>query len=346
MKQKGVTIYDIAKALDIHATYVSRALNEHPTINKDMVQLVKEKAKELNYRHNSAAANLRHGKSKILGVIVPKINQSFFSNTIAGIEDVCAKNNHSIIICQTNNSYQKEIEAVETLLQQHVDAILISLSAETKTSGHLQEIINNQVILIQFDRHDDSILSYIVANDNQIAAGKAVKHLLEQGYKRIAYIGGPEHLRIYKDRKQGFIDAIRSANIPIPYEFVSNITLEKEHAFEIAKTLLSCPNPPDAFFTASDYASLGVLKAAQSLNLKIPSELGIIGFQNEEFTEIITPSISSVNQFSFNMGMKAAQQYFNTISKSKDKKTSFNTEVISCEIVIRESSNRLADLDK
>jgi DNA-binding LacI/PurR family transcriptional regulator len=339
MKQKRTTIYDIAEALDIHPSYVSKALNKHPSISPQMVEKVRSKAGELNYKHNSFAANLRTGRSKICGVIVPKINESFFANAIAGMEEVCAKNGHHIIICQTQESYKKEVEAVDMLIKQDVDCIIISLSSETKNSAHLQEVIANGITLIQFDRFDDSILSFIVRNDNREATANAVEHLLSQGYKKIAYIGGPEHLKIYADRKQGFIDSVREARLSIPYEYTCNSTLELEPAEQIASQLLKSANPPDAFVTASDLAALGAMRAARALNISIPQSLGIIGFQNEQFTSYLTPTLSSINQKSIDLGRIAAKLYFNGL-KNPIGQTKHLTHTVQCELVINESSSR------
>ncbi|MVT08797.1 LacI family DNA-binding transcriptional regulator [Chitinophaga tropicalis] len=342
MKQKRTTIYDIAKALNIHATYVSKALNEHSNISQEMIDKVKKKAAELKYRHNSSAANFRASYSKTCGVIVPKINESFFSNAIAGIEEVCAQNGHHLIICQSLESYTKEVEAIETLIRQNVDCIIISLSLETKNSNHLQEVLANGITLIQFDRYDESILSYIVKNDNREAAGRAVKHLLDQRYRRIAYIGGPEHLRIYIERKQGFIDTIREAQISIPYEYTCNISLRREESRKIALELLNGPNPPDAFFTASDFAALGVMQAAKDLNIPVPGKLGIFGFQNEEFTQYLTPTLSTVDQKSMELGALSARLYFSNLQNKEETGTSGNykTEVVKCSLITNQSSVR------
>jgi LacI family transcriptional regulator len=343
MNNKRVTIYDIAKALGISGSYVSKALSNHPVVSEKVKNLVKKKATELNYKHNSFAANLRQGKSKIIGIIVPKISEIFFANVIAGVEEICYKHKHHIIICQSEESFTKEQEAVETLIRQNVDCIMISLSQETMSNLHLKEILDNQIHLIQFDRFDDSIVSSIVKNDNQEASYKAVSHLIKQGFKNIAYIGGPEHLAVYSERKKGFAKAISETGISLDENFIKHVTISREEAKTIALKLLSQRNRPDAFFTASDPAALGVLQAAKELNIKVPQQLGVIGFQNEEFTKYVTPSLSSVEQKSREIGKTAANLYFNSILKAKDKKF-HKTEIISCELIVRESSEMRIDI--
>lgn len=341
MYGKRVTIYHIAKELGMSASYVSRALNNHPAVSQKIKDKVKKKATELNYKHNSQAANLRQGSSKTIGVIVPQINQSFFSDTIAGIEEVCFENNHSLIICQSHDSYKQEVLAVETLIHQNVDCILISLSAETSSYYHLESIKNHHIELIQFDRCSDSVDSYKVVNDNKEASFNVVKSLIDQGYKKIAFIGGPEHQTIFKNRKEGYLKAIKNAALSIPYNFITDNALSKEKAAEIANELLLLKDPPDAFFTVSDHQSLGVLQVANSLGIQVPQQLGIFGFANEAFSEIIHPSLSSVDQKSKEMGKCTANLYFkNVLNSSNHPQGPFKKEIIKSEIIERESSKK------
>lgn len=338
MKGKRVTIYDLASALGISASYVSRALNDHPSISDKMKKLVKDKAAALNYKHNSHAANLRRGSSKTIGVIVPKINENFFAHAIAGIEEVCFANDHSLIICQSDESFKKEKIAIETLISKNVDCMLISVSLETKTSDHLQEIVQHHIHLIQFDRYFQDLNSYIITNDNHKAAYDATKHLIKQGYSRIAYLGGPNHIAIFKDRKEGFLDAMRDAGLPITDDFVVENALSKEAGARVAGHLLQLEDRPQAFFAASDYAALGAMQAARSMGIQVPQQLALIGFANEEFTELIQPTLSSVDQKSKEMGRCAASLYFTKIlDKQADEKPSL--QIIDSELIVRESSS-------
>jgi LacI family transcriptional regulator len=341
-KKKRITIRDIANAVGIAPSSVSKALNDLPTISENMKTLVRAKARELNYKHNSNAANLRRGTSRTIGVIVPKINVAFFADIIAGIEQACFENDHRLIICQSDESFEREVQAVETLIQQNVDCVLISLSQETKTTDHLKEITNHNIQLVQFDRVDHTFGSHILVNDNQEASLKAVQHLISQGYKRIAFFGGADYLPLYKERKQGYLDAIREAGLAIPYNFIVDNMLKKEPARDAATELLKQRIAPDAFFTVSDYAALGVLKAAQGCGKKVPEEIGIIGFSNEAFTEVTSPTLSSVSQQSKKMGRETANVYFNhVLNHGTEGKASHSLKlVIESSIIERESSVR------
>lgn len=337
MKGKRVTIYDLAAALGISASYVSRALNDHPSISDKIKKLVKAKAHELNYKHNLHAANLRRGSSKTIGVIVPKINENFFSQVIAGMEEVCFANNYSLIICQSEESFQKEKIAIDTLIGKNVDCILISVSLETKTALHLQEIAKHNIHLIQFDRCLDELDSCKVVNDNRAVALQATQHLIAQGYNSIAYLGGPDHIPVYRDRREGFLQALKTAGISIPYHFVIENALSKEAGARAAAELLQQQNPPQAFFTASDYAALGVLQVARSMGISVPGQLGIMGFANEEFTELIQPALSSVNQEGKELGKQAASLYFSEILQ-KEANEKPGARIIPSKIMIRQST--------
>ena len=340
MNNKRVTIYDIAKELGISASYISKALNNHPTISEKVRETVKKKALELNYKQNSHAANLRQGSSKTIGVIVPHINQSFFSEAIAGIEEVCFEHNHGLIICQSHEFFKQECKAIDTLIHQNVDCILISVSAETLSASHLETIKKNKIQLIQFDRCIDTLDSYKVLNDNKEASYSVVKNLINEGYKKIAFLGGPEHLTVFKNRKEGYLKAIKEAGLIIPYNYIVDDVLYSKKASEAAEEILSLKEPPDAFFTVSDHQSLEVFKIAESMGIMIPQQLGIFGFANEDFGEIIKPALSSVDQRSKELGKQAANLYFKKIrNKNEDHPTDKNI-IIESQIIIRQSSVR------
>ena len=275
-----------------------------------------------------------------IGVIVPHINQRFFSEAIAGIEEVCFSNNHNLIICQSNESYLQECKAIETLIQQQVDCIMISVAAETQSHTHLKTIIDHTIELVQFDRCIDTINSYMVVNDNKEASYNVVKNLISEGYKKIAFIGGPEHLSVFRDRKKGYIAAIEEAGLTIPDHFMVDNALDKEKVFIIAESLLTLPACPDAFFTVSDHQSLGVLQAANALGIRVPEQLGIFGFANETFAEIIRPALSSVDQKSKELGKRAANLYFQQLIKPSLESATNKQEIIKSEIIVRESSSR------
>jgi LacI family repressor for deo operon, udp, cdd, tsx, nupC, and nupG len=309
--KKRVTIYDIAAKLNVTPSSVSRALNNSNYVNETTKKLILKTAEELNYKRNALASNLRIGKTKTIGVIVPRINQNFFANVIAGIEDATYKQGYNLIICQSNELYEKEVACVNTLINQHVDCIVISISIETTDYKHLQNIIDHEIQLIQFDRVAEVLETLKVINDNEQASFEAVSHMIAQGYKRIALLEGPQDLAIFRQRKNGYLRALQTHNIPVVDELMAENAWTKELSAEATRKLLTLPNPPDAIFAStSDFSALGVLEVATAMNIMVPGDLGICGYSNEDFTEITSPSITTVDQFSVYMGQTVANLYF------------------------------------
>jgi len=337
--RKRATIYDIARELDISPSYVSKALNGHGSVGEVMRQRVREKAEQLNYKHNSHAANLRRGQSRTIGVVVPHINQSFFSDAISGIEEVCFAHHHSLVICQSHESYEKEGKAIETLIHQNVDCILISNAEETASTDHLRQIVKNKIPVIQFDRCLDAFDSFKVINDNRTVSREAVRSLIGEGYRNIAFLGGPALVKAFQERKEGFIAAIAEADLSIPYNFIVDNVLTRERGRQAALSLLRLANRPDAIFTVSDHQSLGVMDAAAELGISIPLELGVFGFADETFAQLVKPALSTVDQHSVELGRKAAELYFERIY-DQDVLPKTETIVIPSEMRIRQSSRR------
>lgn len=339
-KQK-ITIYHIAKELGLSPSSVSKALNNLPSISQRIKDLVQNKVKELDYVHNSGAATLRRGSSNTIGVVVPRLDSTFFSDVVAGIEMVCSQHKYGVLICQSEERLHKEIEAVDKLISHNVDCIIISLSVQTSSVEHLQRICDLGLKLIQFDRINETIRSHYNLTDNKEAAYHAVQHLIENGYSKIALLGGPGHLANYRERKLGYLQAMEEADLSVPYNYVTEEELTVERSAELASGLLKSKNPPDAFFGVSDYAALGALGAAEKLGLKIPEQLGIVGFSNEEFTSLITPALSTVDQNSKQLGAEAALTYFK--HRDKDPVPNFYaTTYTKSSLIIRESSVRIS----
>ena len=337
---KRTTIYDIAKKLNLNASSVSRALNGSSNVSEKTKELILKTAKELNYRQNSMASNLRKGENRTIGVVVPRINQNFFSNVIAGIEEVTYQKGYNLIICQSNESYQREIKCVDTLINQHVSAIFLSISADFEDNEHLKSVGEHQIKLIQFDRVDDELDTFKVLCGNEEASFEAVEHLLTQGYRRIALLEGPQNLNIFRQRKKGYLSALAKHGLSLLPELIVENAWTRELGAAATEKLLALPQPPDAIFAStSDFAALGVLDVAQARGLKVPQELGIIGFSNEAFTEITQPSITTIDQFSKEIGKNVANLYFQKLSKTASSETN---KIVSIrpKLIIRGSTLR------
>ncbi len=336
-KEKRPTIYDIAAQLNIAPSSVSKALNDSPSVSEKVKKLVRQKADELNYRHNSQAASLRRGKSRIIGVVVPKINSSFFSTAISGMEEICTLHKHQLIICQTEESFAKEKQAIDTLITNNVDCIMISHSMDTKDTDHLREAIKHNIPLIQFDRVSSDIVSHQVINDNKTATYRATKRLIAQGYDRVAFFGGLFSMQVYNERKAGYLQAVQETGMMIPYDYVVETVLSQESGFKTAKRLLDSSVPPNAFLASSDYSALGALQAVTQHGLRVPDDVGIIGFSNEPFSEMIAPKLTTVDQDSRRMGIEAATIYFDSLQEP-GLSTEPQYKVVPCSLIERETT--------
>jgi len=307
---KRVTIQDLAKELDTTPSTISRALHDHPGISKSMTKKVKELALKRNYRVNSVASSLRAGKSKTIGVIVPMINRDFFANVISGIEEIAFQNGFNVIICQSDNKVEKEIQHINTLISSGVAGVLVSLGFETSDYTPFDKISQLGIPLIFFDRAPDHEKSIKILNNDKAGAYKAVQHLIDQGYKRIAHLAGPNNLSLYKARKEGYLEALKDNGLPIEEKLIITHNLKRKAGYEAMKKLMKYKNPPDAIFSASDYSALGALLYLKEERIKIPDQVGIVGFSNEGFTKLTGPEISSVDQHGKEIGKYSAKVFF------------------------------------
>jgi len=338
--QKRTTIYDIAKKLNINASSVSRALTNGMNVSEATRQLILKTAKELNYKQNSLASNLRKGQNQTIGVVVPRINQNFFADVIAGIEEVTYQEGYNLIICQSNESYEREVKCINALINQHVSCIIISISADFEDDQHLKNVMDQGIRLIQFDRVTDELDTFKVLNDNEQVSLEAVSHLIEQGYKRIALLEGPQNLNIFKQRKAGYLAALKKYNYPVIPELIKENAWTKELGAEATLSLLNLPDRPDAIFAStSDFSALGVLEVATKMGLNVPDELGVCGYSNEAFTEITSPSITTIDQYSMSMGKTIANLYFQEML-SGDVNVTPKIVSIKPKLIIRSSTQR------
>ncbi|WP_075602929.1 LacI family DNA-binding transcriptional regulator [Saccharicrinis aurantiacus] len=335
MSTNRITIKDIAKKLDCTPSTVSRALAGNTRVSLKTRNLVKKTAVEMGYRPNAIASALRKGKVDTIGMIVPRINRYFFSNVISGVEDILNPAGYNLVICQSNENEYKEQKAVQTLLQNQVGGILISLSVETNNYEHLNSIIASGTPLVQFDRVNLNIESPIVINNNFEGAYLATEYLIKQGYKNIGHFGGNPKIMAYSERYNGYIKAMNTYNMNINDKLIKFDTITQETGSSELIRFFN-DNEIDALFCSSDFAALGALEALNKMKVDIPSEFGIIGFANEPFTKLISPKLSSVEQNSFKLGRTAAIALLNSI----DNKPVETNQTVDVEFIPRQSSNK------
>ncbi|MDN3667907.1 LacI family DNA-binding transcriptional regulator [Echinicola jeungdonensis] len=342
MKLGQVTIKDIAKALNISSSTVSRALKDYPGISEETKSRVKALAKEMNYRPNAVALSLRKSKSHTIGVIIPEVVHFFFSTVISGIEEVAYANGYNVILCQTNEKVEREISSVDTIISNQIDGLLVSYSKETTDFSHFQKLIDYDYPVVFFDRAPElGDVVNVTVNDFS-GAYQAVQHLISQGYREILHLAGPKNLLISKNRKEGYQAALKDAGLEIREDRIIECPLgTPEESEEICLKLFSDPNErPDAVFSSNDIAALGALKAIKSLGLEVPKDVGVVGFSNWQFASMIDPPLSTVSQPGFQMGEKAAQLLLEMIDQKEAKPTQGKEVVLETELIVRGSSQR------
>ncbi|MEO9570281.1 MAG: LacI family DNA-binding transcriptional regulator [Polaribacter sp.] len=337
--KKKTTIKDIANVLNISPAAVSKALHNDSRISEKTKIAVRQVAKNLNYQPNHLASALRSGKSKLVGVIVPRTNSNFFSSVIQNLEEVLNKEGYSIIITQSNESYKKECNSIDSLLYSQVDGIIASMANETIDLSYFEKIKSKGIPLVLFDRGENDLNVDYIGIDDYNSSHIIVQHLVDQGCKRIAHIGGFKRTRIFNNRIKGYIDALKINNLPLNDELLIESNLTIDSGREKMKELLLLENRPDAVYVAGDYAALGALQVLKEQNINIPNEIALVGFGNEPFSSLVTPSLTSIEQHSGIIGREAALAFLNHAKKDVVKQT-LTKKILDVKLLVRDSSNR------
>ncbi|HEX7585282.1 MAG TPA: LacI family DNA-binding transcriptional regulator [Prolixibacteraceae bacterium] len=336
MRSSQITIKDIARILGISPSTVSRALKDHPDINVDTKKAVNELAGKLKYQPNAVALSLKNSRSYTIGIIIPEIVHYFFSSVISGIEDVASQKGFTVIICQSNESFEREVANARTLLSHRVDGILVSVSKQTQTFDHLINLQESGIPLVFFDRIAPDINADQVVIDDLEASYKATRHLIETGRKRIAHFAGPQNLVIGRDRLQGYMNALTEAGIPIDNRLIIEAdTFEK--ARNAVVKMLDEGNIPDGIFAVNDMTAIGAMQTIQKRGYKIPGEIAIVGFSDGYLSGITDPHLSSVDQHGYEMGTTAADMLFQRILSSETEYIP-EVKVLNADLIVRGSS--------
>jgi len=337
LQQKGqVTIKDLAEQLGISPSTVSKALKNHPDISQETRTRVNELARKLNYNPNPIALSLRSSRTRAIGLVIPEIVHHFFSSVISGIEDVAYDAGYNVMIYQSNESYNRELTAIQSLMNSRVEGILISLSKETRNFDHLQNVLDHGVPLVLFDRICDEIDTDKVTVDDYQGAYGAVCHLIRTGCRRIVHLSGPPGLPIADLRRAGYVDALKDNNLKINRDLIIYCDNFKQATIR-TKQLMNLPDRPDAFFTVNEFTATGVIKSLYEMRIKIPDEVSVFGFSNGLITQVINPAISTVDQHGYQIGQTSVQLLLDRLMDSQANRP-FIHQVIKTELIIREST--------
>ena len=338
MRSNQITIKDIARILGISPSTVSRALKDHPDINTDTKKAVNELASKLKYQPNAVALSLKNSRSNTIGIIIPEIVHYFFSSVISGIEDVASQKGYTVIICQSNEKFEREASNAKALLSHRVDGILISISKETNTFDHFVNLQEGGIPLVFFDRIAPGINADQIITDDIDASYNATRHLIENGRKRIAHFAGPQGLVIGRDRLQGYLNALTEAGLPIDKRLIIEAdTFEK--ARNAVGQMLDTGNVPDGIFAVNDMTAIGAMQTIQKRGYKIPDQISIVGFSDGYLSGITDPHLSSVDQHGYEMGTTAAEMLFHRILSDESEYIP-EIKILKADLIVRGSSEK------
>lgn len=336
MKQK-ITIKTIAKELGVSTSTVSKALRDSHEISIETKERIKAYADHYNYKPNNLALQLRNQKTKVIGVILPKIVHHFFSTVIKGIERGASEKGYHIMVCFSNESYQSEVDNLKVLSNGSVDGLLISVAKETLQNedfNHLQTLVNEEIPLVMFDRVLDSIDCDKVIVDDIGGGYKATKHLIEQGRKRIAMLSTPAHVNIGALREQGYVKALKEFDLHNNSNLAVEIDDDADVKEQISKVL---EKNIDAIFAVNEIYAAMAIRTVREKGMRVPEDISVVGFTDGLISEYSSPSITAVVQHGFTMGKQAVELLIDRIENEGENQPS-TTKVISSTLNVRESS--------
>ena len=337
MLKNQITIKDIAAELGISPSTVSRALKDHPDISDATKKAVKELAEKWDYQPNSIALSLRSQKSNIIGVIVPQLVHHFFSTVISGIEDVAYAAGYNVMVCQSNEKYDREVADIKALVSSRAEGLLVSFSKETEDFEHLKKLQKRGVPLVFFDRISEEMDTHSVIVDDFGGAYKATEHLIELGCKRIAHLAGPDNLMISQNRIDGYLEALKAHDIPYREELVLVCDGGPEMGVEKMNQLLK--HKPDGVFANNDLVAIGAMRSIKEAGLRIPEDIPVVGYSDWMVASVMTPSLTSVAQPGYEMGKTAAQILLNQINNPGEE-WDLDSKILETELIIRDSSKK------
>jgi LacI family transcriptional regulator len=334
--EKEITIYDLARELNISVATISRALKDDPVVSKKTKKKIHDLAEAMGYRSNHFARNLRNKKTHMIGVIIPKVNSYFMSTVIAGIEKVTNEAGYNLIISQSSESVAKEIESVKTMFNNRVDGLLVSLAYDTEDISHFDLFSRKHIPFLFFDRVAEDNRWTNVLIDNRKAGYEATTHLIKQGCKRIVHITAPSHRNVYQDRLAGYKQALAEHHIPFREEYVILNSLTQEAGAEAAQTIRGMKHLPDGVFAANDNCAVGCLLALKRGGLRIPEDVAFVGVNNDPVSTVVEPNLTTINYPGYEMGVVAARnlvQHLNGLSSVES-----TTILLKAELIVRASS--------
>jgi len=339
MKNKEITIYDIAKALDISPATVSRGLRDHPAINRKTKKKIMDIAKEMGYRSNTFASSLRLKRTNTIGVIVHRLDSYFVATVLAGMEKVASESGYNLIIAQSLESMAKEVANANTMFNSRVDGLMVSLAYDTDNIDHFNVFIDKGIPLLFFDRVAKHKECPTVVIDNFKSAYEITTHLIEQGCKRIAHVTGDLKRNVYADRFAGYRKALEDHNLDYTDELLIINYLNEHigHDVDASRQLLTMNPRPDGVFITNDAFAAYCMRELRLAGVNVPQDIAIAGFNNDPVCELVDPNLTTINYPSYEMGEVAARTLINHL-KGESNMLLTDAIVLKSEMIVRESS--------
>jgi LacI family transcriptional regulator len=339
--QKEITIYDIAKELGVSPTTVSRALNNNPAVNEKTKKKIFDVALESGYQSNVFAANLRKKKTMKIGVIVPRLNSSFQSSVLAGMEKVANESGFNLIISQSLESYEKEVANALTMFNSRVDGLLVSLAGDSQNIDHFNPFLKKGIPLLFYDRITEQNNSTGITIDNIKAAQNATEHLIQQGCKRIVHVIRTIKINVYADRLKGYKYALMENGLAFDPNLILETDLIEEAGEEIVNKILEMDPRPDGLFVSNDSCAASCIRHLKMEGIRIPEDIAVVGFNNETISRLVEPNITTINYPGYEMGEIAMKNLINHLENPKvGILHNANKITLRSELIIRASSKR------
>lgn len=336
-KAKEVTIYDIAKKLNVSPATVSRGLQDHPAISKKTKKKIFDMVNEMGYRTNHFARNLRQQQTKTIGVLVHELNSNFITSVLAGIEKVTTEAGYDIIIAHSSESYAKEVANAKNLFHKRVDGLIASLAFDTNDLEHFKPYIDKGVPVLFFDRVEQDENSTVVIIDNAKCGYVATRHLIEQGCKRIAHVTSSLKRNVYSQRYKGYRDALFDHGIEFDESLLLVNDLSEKAGIEAAMRILKMKPLPDGAFITNDFVAAVCMRTLKEYGVSIPEDIAVVGFNNDAIGKLIEPSLTTINYPGEDMGEIAARNLINHL-KGTSNIHQTNTIIVRSDLIIRKSS--------
>ena len=332
MSRHPITIKDIAKILHVSVSTVSRALKDHPDISKATKKSVQDLARELNYRPNEIALSLKNRKSKIIGIMVPKLVHHFFSSAIEGVENIAYDKGYQVMIYHSDELLEREKQLSQSFMSYRLDGLIVSMSKETQDTSHFEKLLQLGIPMVYFDRVPDSDCNKVLFDDYQ-GAYDAVSHMIETGCKKILHFGMSSAMDIGKKRTNGYIDAMKDHHLKVDESYIVECD-SYEKALSSTREMMSRFPDADGIFAVNDLTAIGAMKQLIKMGKRIPQDIKVMGFSNEISSSISTPTLSTVDQQGVVMGEEAAKLLFENMDGIKRAQTI----TVKADLIIREST--------